>query len=105
MGGFALSLATGAAAAQGLPGNPAQGRAIAEQWCIECHQVAPDTREEGLPGPPAFQAIADDPAVTELALRVFLQSSHQRMPNFRLTTEERDSIVAYILSLKRDATP
>lgn len=41
-----------------------------------------------------------DPAITELALRSYLRTSHPVMPNIRLTEEQTDDIVAYLLSLK-----
>ena len=40
------------------------------------------------------------PSTTELALKVFLQSSHPTMPNVVLTAEQRGDLVNYILSLK-----
>ena len=40
------------------------------------------------------------PSTTEMALRVFLQTPHARMPDYRLSTAELDGVVAYILSLK-----
>jgi hypothetical protein len=50
---------------------------------------------------PTFQAIAQQPSTTSMALRVFLQTPHAQMPNLVLNTGETDDIVAYILSLKR----
>jgi hypothetical protein len=38
--------------------------------------------------------------MTDRTLRVWLQSSHPTMPNFILTTDERNNVIAYILSLK-----
>ena len=40
------------------------------------------------------------PSTTEMALRVFLQTPHARMPDYRLSQSELDGVVAYILSLK-----
>jgi mono/diheme cytochrome c family protein len=95
-----LLLAGGPAAAQDLPGNPERGRAIAEAWCIECHELVPDIREPSVTDAPPFQAVADDPAATETALRAFLQTPHAAMPNIRPTPEQTDDLIAYILSLK-----
>lgn len=88
------------AAAQGLPGDPAAGREIADGWCIACHDTAPGLPEPMIDGPPPFQVIADHPATTEMALRAFLQSPHASMPNVRPTAEQTDHLIAYILSLK-----
>ena len=40
------------------------------------------------------------PSATALSLRVFLQTPHVRMPDFQLSNNEIDDVVAYILSLK-----
>jgi hypothetical protein len=39
------------------------------------------------------------PSMSELAIKVFLRTSHPTMPNFILSPEEIDSVTAYILSL------
>jgi mono/diheme cytochrome c family protein len=107
-------LAAGASAqAQGLPGEPDRGRVLAERWCLECHEVAPGNRrpwavrvppapdqEPAVVRAPTFQMVADDPAATETALRAFLRTPHAAMPDLRLTPEQTDDVVAYILSLK-----
>lgn len=90
-----------AAAAQDLPGEPGQGQLLAEAVCAECHAVDRGDREGELPDPPAFQRLADDPAMTALALRVFLQTPHAEMPDLILTAAETDDIIAFILSLKQ----
>ncbi len=88
-----------AATASDLPGDPFLGREIAETWCAECHNILPGGIDM-LEGPPAFQAIADDPAVTEVALRAFLRTPHVDMPDVMPTPEQTDDLIAYILSLK-----
>jgi hypothetical protein len=35
-----------------------------------------------------------------MALRVALQTSHTKMPNLMLKEDDRESVIAYILSLK-----
>jgi mono/diheme cytochrome c family protein len=107
------ALIAGPALAQGLPGEPDRGRALAGRWCEECHEVAPGKREPwavrvppgagrepGVVEVPTFQAVADDPAATEAALRAFLRTPHAAMPDLRLTSDQADDVVAYILSLK-----
>ena len=88
------------AAAQDEFADPRAGRELAERWCAECHYVGPGERGESLMGAPSFQDRADDPAVTRLYLRVFLRTPHATMPNYRLTPEQTDDIVAHILNLK-----
>ena len=81
-------------------GNTDAGRRLAEDWCGKCHAVAPRTIRSG-DAASSFQAIADLESTTALSLRVFLRTSHQEMPNFQLTPEETDNVIAYVLSLKR----
>ena len=89
------------AAAQPEPGDPASGLRLSATWCANCHRVAP-----GGPGPstdaaPTFRAIAQMPSTTSMSLRVFLQTPHPNMPDYRLTREELDDVVAYLLTLRR----
>jgi mono/diheme cytochrome c family protein len=78
----------------------AAGRKLVEAWCKTCHAIDANTV-----GPanaaPDFARVANQPSTTELALKVFLRSSHPSMPNLVLTPEQSDDIVSYILSLKR----
>ena len=96
-----LGLTVGSsAAAQDPLGSPIAGRTLALEWCANCHLVAEDQEMAPRPDAPPFVLIARDPAVTEFWIRVFLVTPHERMPNFILTPDETDNIVAYILSLK-----
>ena len=64
-------------------------------------QVPPSAdRAPGVVEVPTFQAVADDPAATGAALRAFLRTPHAAMPDLRLTSDQTDDVVAYILSLK-----
>ncbi len=98
---IALTAGTLPALAQTEPGDPAAGRRLAEAWCANCHRVAPQG-----PGPvsdaaPAFAAVAAMPSTTRMALAAFLQTPHPRMPNYQLSREEMDDVIAYLLSLRR----
>jgi mono/diheme cytochrome c family protein len=93
-----------AAAALGsehLPGDPTAGAGLAKSWCGACHEVEPGIRGPGVFGAPAFQDVADDPAATELALRVFLRTPHSEMPNEQLSPDQTDDVISYILELGR----
>lgn len=94
-----VTLAAGPAFAQNT-GNALAGHALARQWCAACHLVAPGEGRAS-DAAPAFEAVARRPSTTETSLRVFLQSPHQRMPNYTLTRQETDDVVAYILGLRR----
>lgn len=99
-GGLAGLAGIAAAGAGDLPGDPVLGRALAVKVCVECHEVEPGERAGKLPDPPAFQNLADDPAMTALALRVFLTTPHTNMPNLILTDAETDDVIAWIHGLK-----
>ena len=49
---------------------------------------------------PAFRDIANTRGMTATALRVFLTTSHPKMPNLILTPTETADVIAYILSLR-----
>jgi mono/diheme cytochrome c family protein len=89
------------APAQELPGDPQAGRSLAVTVCAACHEVEKGARGGMLPDPPGFQRLADDSAMTALALRVFLRTPHRDMPNLILTDAESDDVIAYILGLRR----
>lgn len=89
------------ALAQPEPGDARAGRRLAATWCADCHRIA-----RGGPGPatdaaPPFAAIAAMPSTTSMSLRVFLQSPHASMPDYHLTRDQLDDLVAYLLSLRR----
>ena len=87
-----------AAMAQQL--EPLPGRRLAERDCTSCHAVKPgDLGPSPMEAAPPFQLVARMPSTTELALRVFLRTSHAGMPNLQFTEQEIDDLVAYMVSL------
>lgn len=87
-------------AAEQMIGSPADGLDFARENCSECHVVESAQRTAIAHQAPSFLAVADEPKTTETSLRVFLQSPHINMPNFILTRDQTDDVVAYILSLE-----
>lgn len=77
----------------------ARGHTLAQAWCSSCHAVEKFAIPVGQPGP-AFTSIAAIRSMTPLAIKVFLQSSHEPMPNFILKKQDIDDLAAYIMSLK-----
>jgi cytochrome c len=77
------------------------GRKLADAWCTVCHNIEKNTAGTSNPAPD-FLAIANQPATTELSLKVFLQTSHPTMPNLVLTPAQIDDLASYIISLKRN---
>lgn len=97
---LAALLSSFAVLAEPVPGDPVEGEKFAREICVTCHEVDKGQHGISLEGAPAFQDVADDPAVTFIALRVFLRSPHEVMPDLMLSNTETDDVIAYILSLK-----
>jgi mono/diheme cytochrome c family protein len=76
-----------------------RGWTLAAENCSQCHVIGRGAQEGGFIGP-AFTAVAAMPSTTGMALNIFLQSHHQRMPSVRLDRDEMDAVIDYILSLK-----
>lgn len=96
-----LAASPSLAMAQQEPGDPGAGKQLAATWCANCHRIAP-----GGPGPatdiaPSFAAIAALPSTTSMSLRAYLRTPHANMPDYRLSREELDDIVAYLLTVRR----
>ena len=76
------------------------GREIATKWCSNCHNVS----IFGAPvndSTPSFLSISQTSSTTKVSLAAFLQTSHNRMPDFNLTRREIADVSSYILDLKR----
>ena len=89
-----LMLTAGPALAQDV----AEGRRMAEQWCANCHRVAPNG-----PGPqddaaPAFATIATRPGRTAETISTFLRNPHGAMPDFGITLRQSQDLAAFLLS-------
>lgn len=96
---LALMALPGAAGAVEL-GNAQVGHEYAAQVCAECHNVEAGGSFSPNPDAPSFQQVADTPGMSPRALTVWLRTSHPTMPNFILSTDEIDNVVAYITSLR-----
>ena len=103
----AAALATGCAGETSVA-SPSRGRAVAEEWCAECHRIAPDQPTGMRPGhvlpppvdAPSFMAVAHKPYADQAYLTGFLSELHLPMPTFRLSPAQREDVVAYLLSLR-----
>ncbi len=96
---MAFSLPGGASAQNA---DVAAGQAYAKETCAQCHAILVNEELSPLPDASAFQTVADTPGMTELALSVWLQSSHPTMPNIVLEQDDMRNVIAYIRSLKRE---
>jgi mono/diheme cytochrome c family protein len=85
-------------AAQGV-GDAAAGHRLASTWCAHCHRISARDRDPARV-PPDFGAVAAMPQLTEMSLRIFLQTPHGEMPRYQFTRTEMDDVIAYIMSLR-----
>jgi mono/diheme cytochrome c family protein len=85
------------------------GRLLALTACTECHVVSSDQPEPPVlrPAAPSFREIANRRGATAKSLRAFLLTTHKtletppNMPRMWLYEDDVTSVVAYILSLKK----
>jgi len=91
----------GGAPSVSASGDVRAGHEIARTWCAACHVISPTAGGTAVDAAPAFAAIANMTSTTEMALRVFRQTPHDRMPAYQLSRLELDDVVAYLLSLRQ----
>jgi mono/diheme cytochrome c family protein len=96
---FALSVAGSLAHAQGA-GDPQGGLPLAQRVCSECHAIRKGEVRSPNSRSPTFTELATTPGMTSIALMVALTTPHAGMPMFMLTAEQREDVIAYILSLR-----
>ena len=93
-----LLFASAAATAQAQ--DPQEGAKWATNVCGECHAIARSQPRSPNGRAPTFVELANIPGMTAAALTVALTTPHAGIPMFILTSEQRQDIIAYILSLK-----
>ena len=101
---YMVSAAGLAVLAGGMPDkafaqDAAAGQRLARASCSACHQIDGGVARPG-DAAPSFGSIANAPQVTPLMIHVFLQTTHENMPNLVLTNIEIDDVSEYILSLR-----
>ena len=82
------------------PGDPSLGLTYAVANCAECHEVNGVRDKAPNPSAPSFASVASTPGLNERAIAVWLQTSHPTMPNLVVAREDRDNVIAYIMSLR-----
>ena len=95
----AVAVLAGAAVAAKPACDADRGHVLAKTWCTGCHLIEAQemTAKDAVP---SFSAIAANKSTTVPALKAFLQTRHQNMPNWWLTRQQIDDTVAYIMSLR-----
>ena len=78
-------------------GDPEVGRELAQRWCTSCHVV--DYEGHGADAGPALPALLGDGQRTADEIRGWLAAPHPPMPDFDLSRQEIEDIVAYLESL------
>lgn len=76
------------------------GHRLAARWCAKCHLIGPS--DVASDAAPAFEDIANDPTRTPERLRTWLADPHPPMPDFSLSREEIDAILAYLDTLRKE---
>jgi mono/diheme cytochrome c family protein len=79
-------------------GDARAGHELATLWCTSCHIV--DDSGHGSDAAPPFSNVAGRKG--NRWLRAWLAAPHPPMPNFNLSRQQIDDIVAYLGSLPRN---
>jgi mono/diheme cytochrome c family protein len=96
---LAISVTVNDVCAQAF-GDPQKGLAVAQQVCSDCHAIGSGQVHSPNLRAPTFLELATAPGMTTAALTVALTTAHAGMPMFALTGNQRQDIIAYILSLR-----
>lgn len=80
--------------------DAAEGLALAEEYCVRCHDIA--TGGAAKTYPPSFASIAWFRAEDQIRARIQFPDLHASMPAWSnwLSSREVDSLVVYIVSLE-----
>jgi mono/diheme cytochrome c family protein len=84
-------------------GDPTLGLRYAEQNCASCHAVAAGQSLSPNPSAPAFDAVANTPGMTGIALNAWLHTPHPSMPNLIVDPDRIDDLSAYLATLKKSS--
>jgi mono/diheme cytochrome c family protein len=97
-----LSATIPAVAASQEIGDAKKGLQYVSAVCSECHAVRSEQLVSPLPQAPSFEAVANTPGMTAIALTAWLQTKHPTMPNIVMGDAEMRDVIQYILSLKKN---
>jgi mono/diheme cytochrome c family protein len=96
---LALSGAISSVHAQAV-GEPREGLSFSQQVCSGCHAIRGGQVRSANSPAPTFSELATAPGMTVAALTVALTTPHAGMPMFELAVDQRQNVIAYILSLR-----
>lgn len=83
-------------------GNAVKGHEFVRKNCTPCHSVEKSEPARSVHTAPSFQAVADTPGMTAIALTAWFRTPHHSMPNLVIASRDVRDINAYILSLKTE---
>ncbi|MBS0250734.1 MAG: c-type cytochrome [Proteobacteria bacterium] len=86
-------------------GDAKRGYDFAAQHCAECHAIDFGNPKSPNADAPSFTSVAQTSGMSGRALAVWLDTTHPTMPNFVLHADDRDDVIAYIMSLKNRPPP
>jgi mono/diheme cytochrome c family protein len=89
-----------ATAAMAAAGNEAAGHALAQQWCMSCHQIGPG-QASAKDVAPTFVTLANEHGKDLAWVRNYLLDPHLPMMGINLSRVQIDNIVAYMRTLQR----
>lgn len=78
--------------------DPDRGLDLAQRWCASCHVIGPSF--DGGDAGPSFASVANRAGLTANDLRTWLAEPHDPMPDFQLTADQYEDLVAHIMSLR-----
>ena len=89
-------------AAAGAEGDAYRGAQIAQQVCVQCHDVGVAGLAQKMQVvAPEFPEVANGEGVTAAGLADWMRKSHPAMPNFVFDDASVAALSAYIMSLRK----
>ena len=98
-GSMAVVLAAALLALPAAAQDRSVGGNLAVRWCMACHIVEPN-HSTATDNAPSCREIAARRGTTAGSLDRYLSTGHTLMPDFSLSSQERNALIAYILSLR-----
>lgn len=98
-----LIMSAAGAIADDYEGDARKGQEFVRRNCTPCHSVEKGEPARPVHTAPSFQAVADTPGMTAIALMAWFRTPHPTMPDLIIATKDVRDINAYILSLKDQA--
>jgi cytochrome c len=101
LGAVALGLALAAGPSEAQTVAESRGAAIAQRDCSQCHAIG-EMGDSPNAKAPRFRDLRKRFVVQDLNSRLLarMMASHADMPRFRLSTEERADLIAYLKSIQ-----